>query len=113
VVKPLKRNIGSTLPKTGSGLLYAKSRKQINHQEYWQLFWPYSQKAAKTCNHLGPVFIVYDETIKKGGSSMFCGNNNICMWIIIILVLMQCSGGSLFGGGCGCGNDSCGCGCGD
>ena len=37
--------------------------------------------------------------------SMFCGNNNGCLWIIIILILL-CG----CGGGCGC-NNGCGGGC--
>ena len=36
---------------------------------------------------------------------MFCGNNNGCLWIIIIIILLFCGGcGSSFSGnnGCGC-----------
>ena len=41
------------------------------------------------------------------------GNNNSCLWIILILiVLCGCCGGSWSGNSCGCGNN-CGCGCND
>ena len=30
---------------------------------------------------------------------MFCGNNNGCFWIIILLLLFMCGG---LGNGCGC-----------
>ena len=47
--------------------------------------------------------------VRGKGYFMFCGNNNSCIWIIIILLVLffAC-------GGCGCGNnDGCGCGCGN
>lgn len=46
---------------------------------------------------------------------MFCGNNNSCLWVLIIIILLfGCNGGC--NGGCGCnngcgGNNNCGCGC--
>ena len=51
---------------------------------------------------------------------MFCGNNNSCLWVLIIIILLFGCGGCNNGcGGCGngcgcnngCGNNSCGCGC--
>ncbi len=42
---------------------------------------------------------------------MFCGNNNGCIWVLIIIILLfGCNGGC----GCnsGCGNSN-GCGCGN
>lgn len=48
---------------------------------------------------------------------MFCNscNNNSCLWIIIILILLfTCGGnwgGTWSGNNCGCDNNNCGCGC--
>lgn len=52
---------------------------------------------------------------------MFCGNNNSCLWVLIIIILLfgcgnGCCGNSCgCGNGCGCnngcGNNNCGCGC--
>lgn len=42
---------------------------------------------------------------------MCCGNNNSCLWIILILIPLFCCGGW---GNCGCDNNNnngCGCGC--
>ena len=45
---------------------------------------------------------------------MFC-NNNSCIWIILILIILFFGCGNNCGGSCGCnsgcGNNDCGCGC--
>lgn len=40
---------------------------------------------------------------------MFCGNNNSCLWVLIIIILLfGCGGGCNNGCGNGCGNNNCG-----